>query len=130
MSQLPTITIAGNAGSEPNIGVTGEGKAWARFSVGVTGSRYDKAQQEWIDGDTSWYSVSCFGQLAEHVGDSVKKGDRVVVMGKLQMSVYEKDGQQRVSADIKAEDVGRSLLFSGKPRVAAAAAPADDIPPF
>jgi len=65
---------------------------------------------EWVDGQTTWITVTCFRTLAEHVAASVQKGDPVVVVGKLRTSVYDRDGSMVERLALEASTVGHDLL--------------------
>lgn len=100
------ITIAGNVGRDPELRWSKAGKAICNFSVAVTHKRGD-------DESTSWLDVVCFDQHAENVAESVKKGTRVIVSGRLQVRTYEKrDGGQGWSVEVVADEVGLSLRWA------------------
>jgi single-strand DNA-binding protein len=84
--------------------------AVASFSVAVT-ARRKAADGSWENGDTSFFDVTAFGRLAENIGDSVTKGQRVIVSGTLKQSSWEKDGQKRSKIEIVADEVGPSLKW-------------------
>lgn len=80
----------------------------ANFRVGVTPRI--KRRGDWVDGTTSWFSVTCWRALADHVRDSVRKGDPVVVHGRLRTDVWEReDGQSSVTYVVEATTVGHDL---------------------
>ena len=91
---------------------------------------------EWGDGNTTWINVTCFRSLAAHVAASVRKGDPVIVIGKLRTSVWKKDGQTRERLALEAEAVGHDLtrgtaIFRRTPKATTepsdAEAPADEL---
>ena len=100
------VQITGYAGSE--VEIRGNG-AVSAFRLACTPRVRTKG--EWSDGNTIWIEVSCFRLLAEHVAASVRKGDPVVVVGKLRTNVWEKDGQTHerlaLEADVVAHDLNR-----------------------
>ncbi|MGQ0842802.1 MAG: single-stranded DNA-binding protein [Sporichthyaceae bacterium] len=103
------ITIAGNCGDEPQLRFTTDGKATTRLRVAVT-ERFQNATGSWLDGPTSWHTVLAWGPLAEQVAETVCKGDRVLVCGRLAQREWTAEGGERRSAwEITAEDIGPSL---------------------
>ena len=106
-----TATIAGNSGHDPELRHSSTGQPVASFSVAVTPRRKDERGQ-WGDGTPTWYRVSCFGNLAENVAGSVSKGDRVICTGTVELRPWTgKDGRERTSLELTAEDVALSMAF-------------------
>jgi single-strand DNA-binding protein len=106
------ISIVGNVTSDPDLRFTNGGKPVASFTVAVNSRRKDD-NGGWVDGNTSFYRVSCWDTLAEHAAASLTKGTRVVVAGRLEMDEYvDKDGNKRVSASVTADDIGPSLRWA------------------
>jgi single-strand DNA-binding protein len=103
------ITVVGNVGWTPNHKALASGTVVTDFRLAHTPSRFDKATGEWKDLETMWYSVTCWRGLADNVAASVRKGDRVVVTGRLSQRSYEKDGEKRISLEIDASSVGFDL---------------------
>ena len=103
------ITVTGNVGYDPNHKVLASGAVVADFRVATTPRRYDKATEQWRDQETMWFGVTCWRTLADNVAASVRKGDRVVVTGKLTQRTYEKDGERRTVMEIDASAVGFEL---------------------
>ena len=103
------ITVTGNVGYDPNHKVLASGAVVADFRVATTPRRYDKATEQWRDQETMWFGVTCWRSLADNVAASVRKGDRVVVTGKLSQRTYEKDGERRTVMEIDASAVGFEL---------------------
>jgi single stranded DNA-binding protein len=81
------VTITGNLTDDPEVTFTGSGQAVCNFRLAVTPRVRDG--DSWRDGDTSFFRVTAWRQLAEHVGDSLSKGDRVIVQGQLRMRAWE-----------------------------------------
>jgi single-strand DNA-binding protein len=103
------ITISGHTSDAPELRVTPNGKANARMRVAVN-SRFQNSAGEWVDGTTSWYTVLAWGQLAEHVAESISKGDRVLVHGRLEQRDYETEaGEKRSVWELTADEIGISL---------------------
>ena len=107
-----TTTVVGNLTRDPEIRYTKEGVANAVFAVAVNRRWQDRTTQEWEE-VTSFLDVVCWRELAEHVGLSLVKGARVVVMGRLEQRTWETDeGERRSKVEIVADEVGASLRFA------------------
>jgi single-strand DNA-binding protein len=106
-----TVTVAGNCTGEPVTRFSAAGAAVVSFAVAVTARKRNEATGKWEDGDTSFFDVSCFGRLAENVAESVSKGKRIVVVGALKQSKWEKDGEKRSKIEIVADEVAVSLKW-------------------
>jgi single-strand DNA-binding protein len=105
------VTITGNLTADPELTITTNGAAVANFRVAVTARVRDG--NAWRDGDTSFYRVTCWRDLAEHVTDSLGKGDRVLVVGQLRMRSWETpEGEQRSLVEVTADEVGPSLRWA------------------
>lgn len=106
-----TITITGLVATTPRHLVTSTGLPITSFRLASTQRRYDNASQSWIDGDTNWYTVTCFRTLALHAHESINKGDRVMVSGKLRIREWEAGEKTGTTVDIEAETLGHDLLW-------------------
>lgn len=105
------ITVRGFVASEVKSSTTPGGTATASFRIGSTERRFDRANNVWVDGNTNWFTVQSFRHLAGHVGCSIKKGQRVIVLGKLRLRQWERDGRIYHVAEIDAESVGHDLMW-------------------
>lgn len=103
------VTVVGNCVDDPELRFTASGAAVANFRIASTPRTFDKNTQEWKDGDTLWLSCSVWRQQAENVAESLQKGMRVIVTGRLKSRSYEKDGQKHTVFEIDVEEVGPSL---------------------
>ena len=104
------VTVVGNLVAEPRLTYTKDGQPIASFRLASTPRRFDRATGEWKDGDTLFTGVTCWRALAENVFQSLKKGNSVIVIGRLSVRPYEtKDGDKRQSVDIDAMAVGPDL---------------------
>ena len=104
------ITVVGNVGWDPNRRVLASGAVVTDFRVATTPRRLDKATGAWRDLETMWFTVTCWRALADHVADSVRKGDKVVVTGRLQAKSWKtKEGEPRSGLEIEASAVGFDL---------------------
>lgn len=128
-----SVTLIGNITADPEINFTTNGTQVANFTVACTERRYNSATEEWTDGNTSFFRVAAFGIIAENIADSLFRGNRVIVCGKLQQKTYEdKEGNTRTVYDVVASEVGPSLQFAiasltkrtGNPKPAEDKAPA------
>ena len=123
-----SATITGNVGKVQELKTTRTGKSMLSFSVASTYKPKDGGE-----GQTTWVDVVCFDEQADTVSQSVQKGDRVVVTGRLALETYQKkDGTQGSSLRLMADEVGKSLRWSGKGRqtVAAGVSEVEDVIPF
>ena len=110
MSQGGYVTLVGYVAQDPNIRTTATGKQLTKVRVGTTPRYRDDESGLWRDGESSYYTVTCWNRLAAHVRASLHKGDPVIVKGKLRTSTFEdKDGQMRTSVEITADTVGHDL---------------------
>ena len=105
------ITVRGFVATEIKSSTTPGGVATASFRLGSTDRRYDRATGAWVDGNTNWFTVQGYRQLAGNIGCSIKKGQRVIVTGRLKMRSWENDGRIYHVAEIAAESVGHDLMW-------------------
>lgn len=104
----PTIELTGHLGADPDLRFTPNGFPVVDLRVATT--RRFKVGEEWQDGETMWFNVSCWKQLAEHVAGSLHKGDKVVVTGRLSQSSWTReDGSVSSKLVIDATAVGIDL---------------------
>ncbi|MCC9174378.1 single-stranded DNA-binding protein [Arthrobacter sp. zg-Y179] len=107
-----TITLRGYVATDLRQNTTDNGLAVASFRMCTTERRYDRDTGGWQDGQTNWYAVSLFRQLATNAAFSIHKGDRVVVTGRLRLRQWvTEDGRSGTSADIDADTVGHDLMW-------------------
>ena len=105
------VTITGNLTDDPDLRFTPNGHPVANFRLAVTARIKDG--EGWRDGETSFFRVNVWRQLAEHVAESLSKGDRAVVIGRLKSRSWETpEGDKRSVAEIDADEVGASLKFA------------------
>jgi len=110
MSNQTTMTVAGNLTADPELRFTAAGVPVAQFTVASTSRVRDSASGEWRDGDTLFIRCTAWRRTAENVVESLGKGTRVVVTGRLQQRAYEtEDGQKRSTIELAAEEVSVSL---------------------
>jgi single-strand DNA-binding protein len=106
-----TITLTGIVGTEPRAVTTQEGLAITSFRLASTQRRFDKSQEKWVDGETNWYSITTFRQLATNAAVSVKKGERILVTGRLRIREWESGGKAGTNIDIEADALGHDLSW-------------------
>lgn len=105
-----SITIIGNLTGDPELRFTPSGAAVANFTVASTPRAYDKQSGEWKDGDTLFLGCSVWRQAAENVAESLTRGMRVIVHGRLKQRSYDdRDGNKRTVFEIDVDEVGPSL---------------------
>lgn len=110
MSGETMIVVVGNLVDEPELRFTPNGVAVAKFRVASTPRTFDKQTNEWKDGESLFLSCSVWRQQAEHVAESLTKGMRVIVQGRLKQRSYEdREGVKRTVFELEVEDVGPSL---------------------
>ena len=104
------ITIIGNLTSDPELRFTPNGAAVAKFTVASTPRYLDKATNEWKDGDSLFLTCNVWRQAAENVAESLTRGMRVIVTGRLKQRSYEtKEGEKRTVYEVEVDEVGPSL---------------------
>jgi single-strand DNA-binding protein len=103
------ITVIGNVVTAPSSNRTPTGKKVTNFRLASTERRYDNASQGWVDGNTFWVDVECWGELSGNVSQSVAKGDPVVVVGTITTHEWEGEQGRRNRTQIRAEAVAPNL---------------------
>ncbi|GGX82489.1 single-stranded DNA-binding protein [Streptomyces hiroshimensis] len=107
------ITIIGNLTADPEIKFTASGAALARFTVASTPRTFDKDSGQWRDGTSTFFRCAAWRSLAEHVGDSLTKGARVVVSGRIRQHDWQTpEGENRSMLAVEVDDIGASLRFT------------------
>ncbi len=110
MAGETNITVIGNLVDDPELRFTASGVAVANFRIASTPRMFDKASGEWKDGDSLFLSCSVWRQYAENVAESLTKGTRVIVTGRLKQRSYEtQSGERRTVVEIEVDEVGPSL---------------------
>lgn len=106
-----SITITGLVATEPRHIVTNEGLTISSFRLASAQRRFDRTQEKWIDVDTNWYTITAFRQLGVNCAGSIKKGDRVVVSGRLRIREWENGERTGTTVDIEADSLGHDLSW-------------------
>jgi len=142
MAGETVITVIGNLTADPELRFTSASTAVSNFTVASTSRVFDRASGEWKDGETMFLRCNAWRDLGEHVAESLVRGARVVVQGRLKQRSFDtKDGESRTVVELDVDEVGPSLKYatakvtkisknSGKPqaKAAPAAAVAEDDP--
>jgi single-strand DNA-binding protein len=131
MSADTVITIVGNLTGDPELRFTPSGAAVASFTIASAPRSFDRASNEWKDGETLFLRCSIWRQPAEHVGESLTRGTRVIAQGRLKQRSYEtSEGEKRTVVELDVDEVGPSLRYAtatvNRGQRASDEAPADD----
>jgi single-strand DNA-binding protein len=107
------ITVVGNLTADPELRYTQGGLAVANFTIASTPRTFDRAANDWKDGEALFLRASCWREFAEHVAGSLTKGSRVVATGRLKQRSYEtKEGEKRTSIELEIDEIGPSLRYA------------------
>ncbi|MCK6094302.1 single-stranded DNA-binding protein [Micrococcus sp. EYE_162] len=106
-----TITIRGFVATDPAVRHTASGTTVAGFRLATTERRFDRDAGTWVDAHTNWYSVSAFGQLGSNTAQSIKKGNPVIVTGRLRVRDWSTEERSGTSVDVVADAVGLDLGY-------------------
>lgn len=113
MANDTLITVVGNLTEDPTLRFTPNGAAVANFTIASTPRVFDRATNEWREGETLFLRASIWREAAENVAETLKKGMRVIAQGKLKAHSYEtKEGERRTGFELEVEEVGPSLRFA------------------
>ncbi|WP_018733076.1 MULTISPECIES: single-stranded DNA-binding protein [Salinispora] len=107
------ITVIGNLTDDPELRFTPSGAAVAKFRVASTPRFFDKSSSEWKDGEPLFLSCTVWRQAAEHVAESLQRGTRVIVSGRLRQRSYEtREGEKRTVIELEVDEIGPSLRYA------------------
>ncbi|WP_329376173.1 single-stranded DNA-binding protein [Streptomyces sp. NBC_01483] len=109
MSGETVITVVGNLVDDVELRFVSSGAAVAKFRIASTPRTFDKQANEWRDGESLFLTCSVWRQAAENVAESLTRGMRVIVQGRLKQRSYEKDGAKHTVYELDVEEVGPSL---------------------
>ena len=113
MAGETTITLVGNLTADPELRFTPSGAAVANFTVASTPRTFDRQTNEWRDGDAMFLNCAVWRQAAENVAESLQKGMRVIVQGRLRSRSYEtRDGERRTVFEIDVDEIGPALRYA------------------
>src|SRR5690625_5560034 len=113
MAGETVITVVGNLTADPELRFTPSGAAVARSTVAATPRTFDRQANEWKDGETLFLRCSVWREAAENVAESLAKGMRVIVQGRLvQRSFETREGEKRTVVEMQVDEVGPSLRYA------------------
>ena len=113
MAGETTITVVGNLTNDPELRFTPSGSAVANFTIASTPRTFDRQSNEWKDGETLFLRASVWREAAENVAESLTKGTRVIVTGRLKSRSYEtKEGEKRTVMELEVDEIGPSLRYA------------------
>ena len=113
MAGETTITLIGNLTADPELRFTPSGAAVANFTVASTPRTFDRQTNEWRDGDAMFLNCAVWRQAAENVAESLQKGMRVIVHGRLRSRSYEtREGERRTVFEIDVDEIGPALKYA------------------
>ena len=107
------ITVVGNLTADPELRFTPSGAAVANFTVASTPRTFDRQTNEWRDGDAMFLNCAVWRQAAENVAESLQKGMRVIVQGRLRSRSYEtREGERRTVFEVDVDEIGPALRYA------------------
>ncbi len=113
MSGDTVITVVGNLTADPELRFTSSGAAVANFTVASTPRIFDRASNEWKDGEALFLRCNIWRQAAENTAESLTRGSRVIVSGRLKQRSFEtKEGEKRTVIELEVEEIGPSLRYA------------------
>jgi len=113
MAGESTITVIGNLTNDPELRFTPSGSAVANFTIASTPRTFDRQSNEWKDGETLFLRAAVWREAAENVAESLTKGMRVIVTGRLKSRSYEtKEGEKRTVIELEVDEIGPSLRYA------------------
>ena len=113
MANETTITVIGNLVQDPELRFTPSGSAVANFTIASTPKTFDRQKNEFVDGETLFLRAAVWREAAENVAESLTKGMRVIVTGRLKSRSYEtKEGEKRTVIELEVDEIGPSLRFA------------------
>ncbi len=105
------ITVSGLVATTPRHLITQDGLPITSFRLAASSRRFDREAGKWVDGETNWYTVTGFRQLAINLATSVSKGERIMVAGRLRVRDWDNGERAGTSVEIEAEHLGHDLLW-------------------
>ncbi len=107
-----TLTVIGNLTKDPDYRIIPSGASVVSFTIASSRRVYDQTTGQWKDGDTIFMRCSAWRHLADHIGDTLTAGMRVVAHGRLKQREYEVDGVKRTVMELDVEEIGPSLKYA------------------
>jgi single-strand DNA-binding protein len=106
-----SFTVSGLVATTPRHLVTQEGLPITSFRLASSKRRFDKTKKIWVDGETNWFTINSFRQLAINSASSISKGDRIVVSGRLKVRDWDNGERSGTSVEIEADCLGHDLVW-------------------
>ena len=106
-----SITVAGLVATTPRHLVTQDGLPITSFRLACSQRRFDRTQNKWLDGETNWFTVTAFRQLAINLATSINKGERILAHGRLRVRDWDNGERAGTSVEIEADHVGHDLVW-------------------
>jgi len=106
-----SFTVSGLVATTPRHLVTQEGLPITSFRLASSKRRFDKTKKIWVEGDTNWFTITSFRQLAINSAASISKGDRIVVSGRLKIRDWDNGERSGTSVEVDAESLGHDLVW-------------------
>lgn len=108
---MDRIIVQGLVATTPRHLVTQDGLPITSFRLATMNRKFDQVQNKWIDGDTNWYTVTSFKQVAINTATSISKGDRVIVVGAMRVRDWDNGERSGTSVEIEAATIGHDLSW-------------------
>lgn len=105
------LTVAGLVATTPRHLITADGLPITSFRLASSNRRFDRTAGKWVDGETNWYTITAFRQLAVNVAGSINKGDRIFVQGVLRVRDWDNGERTGTSVELEAEAMGHDLTW-------------------
>jgi single-strand DNA-binding protein len=105
------VTISGLVATTPRHLITQDGLPITSFRLASSQRRFDRVQNKWSDGETNWFTITGFRQLAINLSTSVQKGERIIVTGRLKIRDWDNGERAGTSVEVEAEHVGHDLFW-------------------
>lgn len=113
MAGETVMTLIGNLTADPELRFTPSGAAVANFTVASTPRAFDKRSNEWKDGETLFLRCTAWREMAENMSESIVKGTRVIVQGRLKARSYEtREGERRTTQELEVDEIGPSMRYA------------------
>ena len=106
-----TITLRGLVATTPRHIVTSDGLPITSFRLASTTRRFDRTENRWIDGETNWYTITAFRQLAVNAAQSITKGQRIILTGVIRIREWESDERTGTNVEVESESIGHDLAW-------------------
>jgi len=106
-----SITLTGLVATDPQVVSPREDLQITTFRLASNQRHFDRQSGQWVERDTNWYTVSTYRRLARNAYRSLRKGDRVLVSGRLKVRSWERDGKRGTSVEVDADAIGHDLMW-------------------